>query len=229
MITRAKAHALRPTTYNIAMLDNKEPGTYLEALEHSHWKAAMNNEYQALLKNNTWTLIPLPLGKKLLGCKWVFKLKRKLDGSIARYKARLVAKGFNQVVGFDFSKTFSLVVKPTTIRIILSIDVSRSWKIRQLDVNNAFLNGDLQEEIFMTQPPSFERTSQQPLVCKLNKTLYGLKQASRAWFLKLKEVLQALDFHSSTADNSLFYKFGSHSCIILLIYVDDILVTGSND
>lgn len=121
------------------------------------------------------------------------------------------------------------MVKPTTIKTMLTIAVSKSWKVKQLDVNNAFLNGELQEEIYMQQPPRYEKVSQQPLVCKLTKTLYGLKQASRAWFLKLKQVLQALGFSTSRADNSLFYKFGPHSCTMLLTYVDDILITGNDE
>ncbi|KAL5578140.1 hypothetical protein UlMin_019839 [Ulmus minor] len=119
-------------------------------------KNAMTDEYVALLKNNTWSLVELPSDKKVIGCRWVFKVKENSDGSISRYKARLVAKGFNQRPGFDFDETFSPVVKPTTIRLVITIALSRGWFLRQLDVNNAFLNEELKEEVYMQQPPGFE-------------------------------------------------------------------------
>lgn len=157
------------------------------------WKAAMLAEFIVLLKKNTWTLTTLPPGKNLIGCTWVFKIKRLLDDCIARHKARLVAQGFTQHAGFDFNETFSPVVKPTTIRLILSIVVSMSWSISHLDVNNAFLNGNLKEEIYMKQPIGFEQGGPH-LVCKLNKAIYGLKQASRAWFLTIHSALISLGF-----------------------------------
>lgn len=135
----------------------------------------MNEEYKALIRNKTWTLATFPVGKKLIGYKWVHKLKRNTDGSIARYKAILVAKGYDQASGFDFSEIFSSLVKPTTIKIILSLADTNGWIVSQLDVNNVFLNGDLDEEFFMIQPLGFEVYSNQHLVCKLSKALYGLK------------------------------------------------------
>ena len=119
----------------------------------------MEQEYQALLKNQTWSLVPPPSNVKIIGCKWVFKLKHKPDGNIDRYKARLVAQGFHQTYGIDFFETFSPVVKPCTIRLVISIVVSSNRPIKQLDVHNAFLNGDLQEQVFMMQPPGFEDSS----------------------------------------------------------------------
>ncbi|RVW88665.1 Retrovirus-related Pol polyprotein from transposon RE1 [Vitis vinifera] len=201
-----------------------------EAISHPKWKEAMNEEFRALMKNKTWSLVPLPSDRTSVGCRWVFKLKRNPDGSISRYKARLVAKGYSQVPGFDFSETFIPVVKPTTIRVVLAIAVSQSWSIRQLDVNNAFLNGELQEEVYMDQPPGFDgRTNQdQKLVCKLHKALYGLKQAPRAWFDKLKISLQQFGFSSTKSDQSLFVRFTNCSSLFVLVYVNDIVVTGSS-
>ena len=137
----------------------------------------MDEEFRALMKNKTWSLVSLPTSRTSVGCRWVFKLKRNPDGPVSRYKARLVAKGYSQVPGFDFYETFSPVVKPTTIRVVLAIAVSQSWSIRQLDVNNAFLNGEFQEEVYMDQPLGFDgKTNQeQKLVYKLHKALYGLK------------------------------------------------------
>ena len=146
----------------------------------------MTTEYQALLCNNTWTLAPAPSHGHIIGCKWVFKLKYKPDGSIDRYKARLVARGFHQTHGLDYFDTFSLIVKASTVRIVLAITFSFGWTIRQLDVQNVFLNGDLCE---MQEPPGFEDPQRPTHVCQLNKTLYGLKQAPRSWFLKLRTTL----------------------------------------
>lgn len=120
-------------------------------------------------------MVSLPPGRKAIGSKWVFKIKRNPDGTVQRYKARLIAKEFHQVQGFDFDKIFSPVIKPTTIRVILTIALSKIWSIKQLDVNNVFLNGTLQEEIFMEQPAGFEVNSDKNMVCKLHKAHYGLK------------------------------------------------------
>jgi hypothetical protein len=141
----------------------------------------MQVEFNALLKNKTWTLVPLSVAKSVVGCKWVFKLKRKVDGSTKRHKARLVAKGgFHQHASIDYGETFSLVVKPTTIRIVLSLAYSAGWTMKQIDIENAFLHGLLFEDVYMDQPPSFTHPSYPHHVCKLQKALYGLKQAPRA-------------------------------------------------
>ena len=141
----------------------------------------MEEEYNALLKNNTWHLVSVKKGTNLIDCKWVYKVKRKADGTIDRYKARLVAKGFKQRYGIDYEDTFSRVVKIATVRLVLSIAVARGWCLRQLDVQNVFLHGILEEEVYMKQPPSFESNDAPFLVCKLDKAIYGLKQAPRAW------------------------------------------------
>ena len=135
----------------------------------------MIDEYLDLLRNNTWNLVPHPTDRKLIDSKWVFKVKKNPNGTINKYKARLVAKGFHQIAGFDFNETFSLVVKLTTILIVLTIALNLQWKVRQLDVNNVFLNGDLHEKIFMHQPEGFIDPLNPNYVCKLNKSLYGLK------------------------------------------------------
>jgi len=140
----------------------------------------MNAEFDALLKNGTWSLVPSLPSMNIVGSKWVFRIKRKANGEIERYKARLVAKGFHQQPGIDFAETYSPVVKPITIRTVLSIAVSAGWDIRQVDVSNAFLHGHLQETVYMAQPPRFQHPQYPAAVCKLRKALYGLKQAPRA-------------------------------------------------
>src|SRR4051812_35783821 len=154
----------------------------------------MEEEHMALLKNKTWHLVPPQQGKNLIDCKWVFRIKRKSDGTIDRYKARLVAKGFKQRYGIDYEDTFSPVVKASTIRLVLSIAVSRGWSLRQVDVHNTFLHGVLEEKVYIKQPHVFESAHNPSYVCKLGKALYGLKQAPRAWYSRLSCKMQALGF-----------------------------------
>lgn len=184
-----------------------EPTSYTIASKHPEWRKAMTTEFDALLRNGTWTLVPPTPTMNVVGCKWVFRIKRKADGSLDRYKARLVAKGFHQQLGIDFHDTYSPVVKPTTIRTVLSIAVSHGWSLRQIDVQNAFLHGFLNEDVYMSQPPGFTHPHYPHHVCKLRKALYGLKQAPRAWFSRLSTRLLELGFHGSKSDTSLFiYK-----------------------
>ncbi|PRQ23475.1 putative RNA-directed DNA polymerase [Rosa chinensis] len=165
----------------------------------------------------------------IVRCKWVFRIKRNPDGSVERYKARLVAKGFHQQHGIDYGETYSPVIKPATIRTVHCVAVSRCWPLRQLDVKNAFLHGYLQEHVYMTQPPGFVNSSRPSYVCKLHKALYGLKQAPRAWFQRMSSFLLSVGFRHSKADSSLFiYQHGLHT-IFFLLYVDDIVITGSSD
>jgi hypothetical protein len=154
-----------------------EPNKLSEALDDPKWRQAMEEEYNALLENKTWHLVPPSSNKNIIDCKWVYRIKKRADGSIDRYKARLVANGFKQRYGIDYEDTFSPVVKIATIRTVLALSVSRRWSLRQLDVKNAFLHGVLEEEVFIKQPPGFENPHALHHICKLDKELYGLKQA----------------------------------------------------
>ncbi|KAJ9566231.1 hypothetical protein OSB04_002197 [Centaurea solstitialis] len=174
------------------LLSNHEPTSYKEASSSSHWQAAMQEELQALAKAQTWDFVPLPPGKRPIGSKWVFKIKTKSDGSIDRYKACLVAKGFNQEYGIDYEETFAPVARVTSVRSLLAIAATKHWPLLQMDVKNAFLNGDLSEEVYITPPPSVSLPPGH--VCRLRKALYGLKQAPRAWFEKFSNTLLSLGF-----------------------------------
>ncbi|KAK1630656.1 hypothetical protein QYE76_004971 [Lolium multiflorum] len=205
-----------------------EPRTYQAALSIPHWRDAMEQEYSALLRNNTWTLVPPPSRVNIIDSKWVFKVKKHSDGSIERYKARLVDRGFRQRYGLDYEDTFSLVVKPTTIRLLLSLAVTRGWSLRQLDVHNAFLHGLLEEEVYMRQPPGFVDADHPDYLCRLTKALYGLKQAPRAWNARLAAALRVHGFAPSTADSSLFLLQRPEVTMYLLVYVDDIILISSS-
>lgn len=224
MITRAKTGSLKPRI----LLANVEPNSIREALAHPAWKAAMQAEFDALQKNDTWSLVELPPHRSAIGCKWVFRVKENADGSINKYKARLVAKGFHQQHGFDFNETFSPVVKPVTIRLILTLALTYRWNLQQIDVNNAFLNGFLDEEIYMTQPPGFISENKH-LVCKLHRALYGLKQAPRAWYERLHGALLQFGLKPSRCDPSLFTLSQAGQKLFVLVYVDDIIITRSSD
>jgi histone deacetylase 1/2 len=180
----------------------------------------MDQEIAALHHNHTWDLVAKPSDVNIIGCKWVYKLKHKPD--------RLVAKGYHQTLGLDYFETFSPVVKVATICIILTIALSSKWKVRQLDVHNVFLNGELEEQVYMSQPLGYVDTKFPTKVCRLWKALYGLKQAPRAWFQRLNSALLQWGFSTSKTDSSMFISFGQSTTLIVLIYVDDILITGSS-
>ncbi|KAI3513963.1 hypothetical protein L1887_12232 [Cichorium endivia] len=217
-----------PRYANAALVEESviEPDTYDQAATKCEWVSAMEEEFAALIRNETWDLVPRPVDIKPVSCKWVFKLKRNTDGSICMYKARLVARGFSQQYGLDYEDTFSPVAKLTTIRVLLALAASKGWKLWQMDVSNAFLYGDLDHTIHMDQPRGFESKDHPSYVCKLKKALYGLKQSPRAWFGKMAEFLEHNGYSSTTADASLFVKkFGSKVALIL-VYVDDLIITG---
>ncbi|XP_059590835.1 retrovirus-related Pol polyprotein from transposon RE1 isoform X1 [Vitis vinifera] len=209
--------------------DTQVPNTIQEALKISEWKKAVQDEIDALEKNGTWTITDLPVGKRPVGCKWIFTIKYKADGSVERFKARLVARGFTQSYGIDYQETFAPVAKLNTIRILLSLAVNQDWCLQQLDIKNAFLNGDLEEEVYMEIPPGFEESMAKNQVCKLQKSLYGLKQSPRAWFDRFTKAVLKLGYKQGQADHTLFVK-KSHArkLAILIVYVDDIILSGND-
>ena len=233
MKTRAKNNITKPktkTSLHVSLTKShpSEPLNVTQALKDEKWRYAMSDEFDAQQCNHTWDLVPPNPMQHLVGCRWVFKLKYLPTGLIDKYKARLVAKGFNQQYGVDYAETFSPVIKSTTIRVVLDVAVKKNWPLKQLDVNNAFLQGTLTEEVYMAQPPGFVDKDRPSHVCRLRKAIYGVKQAPRAWYMELKQHLLNIGFVNSLADTSLFIYSHGTTLLYLLVYVDDIIVTGSD-
>lgn len=212
------------------------PTTYKEAVESRNaadWKNAIASELKSLVDNSTWEVVPLPEGRKAIGSKWVFKIKENADGSIEKYKARLVAKGFSQQYGIDYEETFSPVAKFESIRVLLSLAAKLNLKLEQMDVITAFLNGELDEDIYVEIPDGLginETIPEQKLVLKLKKALYGLKQSPRLWNKTIDEFMISIGFGKSTADPCIYVKHDDSGSIILLsIYVDDLILASNSD
>ncbi|GAA0143380.1 transmembrane signal receptor [Lithospermum erythrorhizon] len=186
----------------------------------------MHKELSALEANDTWEVVDLSPNHKPIGCKWVFRLKYKQDGSIDKYKARLGAKGFNQIEDVDYFDSFSPVAKTVTVRIILAYVAANRWALHQLDINNAYLHGYLDEDIYMQIPEGYTG-GQKPQVCKLKRSLNGLKQAGRQWNTKFTNTIVGYRFVQSYHDHCLFTLTKGMCFLILVVYVDDILLTGN--
>ncbi|KAD6453846.1 hypothetical protein E3N88_08552 [Mikania micrantha] len=183
----------------------------------------------ALRKNNTWELTPLPQGKNAVGVKWTYKTKVGPNGEITRHKARLVAKGYSQIEGVDYTETFAPVARFETIRVVIAIAAYRGWELHQLDVKTAFLNGELNEEIYVQQPEGFTERGREELVYRLRKALYGLKQAPRAWYSKIDDYFERHGFTKSHSEPTLYIKkVLDQGVMYVCLYVDDIVCTSSS-
>ena len=204
------------------------PQTYEEAREHKEWRDAVENETKAMESNHTWDESELPKGKKAVTSRWIFTIKYKSDGGIERYKARLVARGFTQTYGEDYLDTFAPVAKLHTVRVVLSLAVNLEWELWQMDVKNAFLQGELEDEVYMRPPPGMEDTIAPGKVLKLKKAIYGLKQSPRAWYHKLSTTLMDRGFKKSEADHTLFTLPSKEGIVLILVYVDDIIISGND-
>ena len=212
---------------------NNEPSTYLQAIQSPHrnqWELAMRAEIESIHNANTWTLVSLPSGRQTVGSKWIYKIKRNSKGEIDKFKARLVAQGYSQQAGIDFHETYAPVAKFASIRGLLALVAWHDLHLHQMDVNTAFLNGDIDCEVYMEQPQGFVTEGQEHLVCKLNKSIYGLKQASRLWYQKIDSALIRHGFNKMQADQCMYYwNDESNSTIIwLTIYVDDLLIASNS-
>ena len=207
-----------PLTYKQAMSSNDAP----------YWKEAINNEIESIMSNHTWELVDLPQGCKALGNKWIFKKKLKPDGSIDKYKARLVVQGFRQKEDLDYFDTYSPVTRITSIRMLIAIASVHDLEIHQMDVKTAFLNGELEEEIYMKQPEGFLSSENEHKVCKLVKSLYGLKQAPKQWHEKFDNTMLSNGFTINESDKCVYIKHTHIGYVIVCLYVDDLLILGNN-
>jgi hypothetical protein len=213
----------------VRVIQKVEPTCFEQVVGNPKWDNAMDEEMAALDVNATWELVALPKDKKAIGCKWVYKVKHNADGSMSRYKARLVAKGYAQTYGIDYEETYSLIAKMTTVKAIIAMATTKGWSLNQMDVKNAFLHGDLHEEVYMEQPPGYVDQTRPILVCRLKKALYGLKQTPRAWLDKIGQYLVTSGFQTSNANFSLYVKKTDHGIVVIVIYVDDLIIMGDSN
>lgn len=216
--------ASQHTAYHISQIE--EPTTIEEAMKSNQseeWRQALNQEYESLMENDTWDLVELPPDRKAINCKWVFKAKQGSNGQIERFKGRLVAKGFSQKYGLDYDETFAPVVRLSSVRTLLAFAIQNDMHIHQMDVVTAFLNGELDEEIYMQQPVGYIIPGKENLVCKLKKSLYGLKQSPRCWNKIFVNYMKSIDFKQSEADSCIFIK-NYETLNVVAVYVDDLIV-----
>ena len=213
------------------VIDETDPVTFSQAISSPNsleWMSAMEDELASMQKNQVWDLVELPANSRPVGCKWVFKTKKDAQGQIERYKARLVAKGYTQQEGIDYKETFSPVSTKDSFRVVMALVAHFDLELHQMDVKTAFLNGDLSESVYMRQPDGFQEKGKEHLVCKLKKSIYGLKQASRQWYLKFDEIVTSLGFKENNADQCIYMRMSAGSFVILVLYVDDILLASNN-
>jgi hypothetical protein len=205
---------------------DEEPTCFEESIQKKEWENAMTEEYQSIIKNDVWEIVTRPKSKDVVSSKWIFKIKHVADGRIEKYKARFVTHGFSQKEGIDCGETFAPVARYTSIRTIIALAAKMKWMLHQMDMKIAFLNGVIEEQVYIEQPQGFEVEDGKSHVYRLKKALYGLKQAPRAWYGRIDSFLTSLGFTKSKADSNLYFKIMDNEPVILLLYVDDLFLTG---
>ena len=224
----ARTHEVTLEPEELMLAETDQPSTFEEAVAHKVWREAMQAELDAIEKNKTWQRTSLPPGHKAIGLKWVYKVKKDSMGNVVKYKARLVAKGYVQKQGVDFKEVFAPVARLDTIRLILALAAQHGWSVHHLDVKSAFLNGDLEEEVYVTQPEGYVKKGEGDKVLKLFKALYGLRQAPRAWNVRLDKTMKGLCFLKSSQDPAVYTRNSKGKTLIVGVYVDDLIITGSH-
>lgn len=217
---------------NAALMEDdgpKAPTSFIDASKRKEWIEAIKEVIEALRQNETWELVPKPKKVCPITCKWIYKLKIQPDGSIERHKARVVARGYSQRYGLDYDETFSPVAKITTVRRLLAFAATKSWKLCQIDVKNAFLHGELDRSIYIKQPEGFRSKAHPDYMCKVKIALYGIKQAPRAWYAKIAVFLVQSGYSITPSNSSLFLKYSGGKLSVVLIYVNDLIITADHE
>jgi hypothetical protein len=214
---------------HVAFLSMTEPKIFYEDNQHDDWIRAMNEDLDQIENNNTWEIVPRPEDKKVIGSKWVFKNKMNEKGQVVRNKVRLVCKGYAQFEGRDFDENFSPMERLEAIRMFLAYSCHKNFKVYQMYFKSTFLNGDLEEEVYMEKPEGFSLKNNPNYVFKLKKALYGLKQAPRAWYYRLDKFLQDKGFKKGIVDNNLYIKSEGDNLLVVLVYVHDIIFCCTNE
>jgi hypothetical protein len=181
-----------------------EPSSFQEIVKDPTWVDAMVEEYDSIVKNNVWDIVPRPIDKSVVGSRWIYKVKQVVDGSVEKDNAKFVAQGFSQIKGIDYGETFAPVARYSSIRSILALSAQMGWRLHQMDVKTALLNGIIEEEVYIEQPEGFETFDRESHVCRLERELYGLKQAPRAWYTRIDIYFTRLGFTKSEADANLY-------------------------
>lgn len=211
----------------LCLLGTEEPTNFQDAEKEESWRCAMQEEIDSIHNNQTWSLVDPPAGQRVIGLKLVYKVKKDSDGKVVKHKARLVAKGYVQKQGIDFEEVFAPVARMETVRLLITLAAQEGWWLHHMDVKSAFLNGELEEEVYVKQPPGFEDKGSEHKVLKLHKALYGLKQAPRAWNSKLDSTLTSLRFEKSPFEHAVYKKDKGENCLLVGVYVDDLVITGN--
>jgi hypothetical protein len=215
------------SSYMALMCDliEKEPTFFEESIQKKEWVDYMTEEYRTIKNNDVWEVVPRPKNKDVVSSKCIYKIKHATDRSIEKHKARFVACVFSKKEGIDYEETFALVARYTSIKTIISLVAKMKWKLHQMDVKTTFLNGVIEEEVYVEQPQGFEVEDRKTCVYRLKKAMYGLKQAPRAYFGKINSFLTSLGFTKSKVDFNLYFKVMNDELVILLLYVDDVFLT----
>jgi hypothetical protein len=224
-----KPKPLSSYMYLMCDLLEKDLTCFEEAIQKKEWADSMTKEYQYIIKNVVWEIVPRPKSKDVVSSKGIFKIKHVVDLSIEKYKARFVSHGFSQMEGIDYEDMFSLVSKYTSIRTIIALVANMKWKLHQMDVKMTFSNGVIEEEVYIEQPQGFEVEDRKTHVYKLKKDLYRLKKALTAWYGRIDSFLTSLGFTKSKYDSNLYLKVMNDEIVILLLYVDELFLTGEEN
>lgn len=223
-----KRERKQPDRYQELVAQDGEPANFKEATQHQVWLDAMVEEYISIMVNDVWEVVPRPQDRSVVGSRWIYKIKYATDDNVEKYKARFVAKGYAQKEGIDYEDTFALLARYKSIRTVISLVAQMGCEIHQMDVKTTFLNGVIEEEVYIEQPEGFETHEKKYRVCRLKKALYGLKEATREWYGRIDGYLEKMGFVKSDADPNLYYLVVENEPLILVLYVDGHFLTGSS-